>query len=111
MDQHKVYNKFMISKGRSDNLIDYSEHLDVDKAGKLFDRHVQKMEDDLDHEYSPQLVRLDLNHHLTTDELAVDHSAEACEGTMQLAEEEAPKAVHGRKLQGNYGNQVEPYVK
>lgn len=52
-------NRYLLEKGEHDKLVDYSLILDTKKAQDLLKRQKRVMEEDLDHEYRPELVNID----------------------------------------------------
>lgn len=105
VEGHKAYNRFMVKRGKTDKLVNFNDHIDVAASQQLFDRHVQILDEDASHEFAPHVMQLDLNHHLSGEELARTHdcgSVTECDGQLQLAEEEEAqfdiKEKHGRKL-------------
>ena len=52
-------NRYLLDRGEHDKLVDYSQLLDTRKAQELRERQNRIFEEDLDHEYRPDLSNID----------------------------------------------------
>lgn len=53
------FNRYLLERGEHDKLVDYSLLMDTKSAQELRERQKRIFDEDLDHEYRPELVNID----------------------------------------------------